>query len=303
MTDQRDFRNPDAEALYSSVPGPLQSFSVIEQSLVLAELAKFAYRDLESATRMASAIGFPQAMFFDRDGTQAYRFSNEWDTVISVRGTEPDDFNDLAADANAIQEVFGTLGRVHRGFNEEADDLWPMIERAGDFQDRQIWFAGHSLGGAVATICAFRCVMDASVADPRALFTYGSPRVGCSRYIRHANLTHYRWVCNSDPVPTVPPKWMGYRHFGIECYLDCEGCLRQMDRAERRWDAWRGIWAGLRKRRFDPIDDHRIDSYISAIAKNVGDRPGSLVRRHDQAHGKPAASKVFEAPTTVPYEE
>jgi len=298
-----DARNPDAEAIYGSVPGPLRSLSVFEQSLVMAELSKIAYRDLDVATGLAHSLGFEQVQYFDRDGTQAYRFSNEWDTVIAVRGTEPNDFNDLAADANAVLQVLGTLGRVHRGFNEEADDLWPMIERAGGVTGQQIWFAGHSLGGAVATICAFRCMLDSSLVDPQALFTFGSPRVGCGRYIRHARLTHYRWVCNSDPVTAVPPKWMGYRHFGIELYLDSTGRVRQLDRAERRWDAWRGILKGLRQRQLDPIDDHRIDSYISGIAHSLAGQPGGLIRRTDAAHGPPRSRSGLSVPETMEFED
>ena len=47
-----------------------------------------------------------------------------------------------------------TAGRVHRGFKREVDDLWPRLEQALVNNTRPLWFAGHSLGGAMATICA-----------------------------------------------------------------------------------------------------------------------------------------------------
>jgi len=50
-----------------------------------------------------------------------------------------------------------TVGRVHGGFKQEVDDLWPDIERHLADNTPALWFAGHSLGGAMATICAGRC--------------------------------------------------------------------------------------------------------------------------------------------------
>ena len=68
----------------------------------------------------------------------------------------------------------------------------------------------------MATICAYRCKTISIASDPQELHTFGSPRVGCKRYIRHAEVRHYRWVHNNDIVTRVPPVWMGYRHCGNE---------------------------------------------------------------------------------------
>ena len=86
----------------------------------------------------------------DRDGAQAYHFENDVDSVIVCRGTEPDDINDVKADVNALAVAAETVGRVHRGFKSECDQLWPMIERAIKDNPKPLWFAGHSLGGAIA---------------------------------------------------------------------------------------------------------------------------------------------------------
>src|SRR6185503_17093013 len=211
-----------------------------------------AYNDEAEAQRAARAIGFPDAQLFDNDGAEAYRFRNEHDVVLACRGTEPTEWNDIQADANAVMAVVGTLGNVHSGFNHEVDDLWPMLEDL---------LRGHSLGGAMATICAFRCKTSPISSNPQELHTFGSPRVGCRRYIRHAELTHYRWVHNNDVVTRVPPIWMGYRHCGNEIYLDRFGRIRKLTGIWRSRDRWRGLIAGLFKWQLDLLADHSIKLY------------------------------------------
>src|SRR5688500_7922051 len=176
--------------LYSDVRAPLASLSFLRRSLALAELAMIAYNDEAEANWAALAIGFPEARLIEHDGSQAYRFANRHDVVVACRGTEPTEWNDIQADANATMAVVGTLGKVHSGFNREVDDLWPALENLLKCSTRPVWFCGHSLGGAMATLCAFRCETSA-IASPQELHTFGSPRVGCSRWVRHAPQGHY----------------------------------------------------------------------------------------------------------------
>ena len=192
--------------LHSDVRGPLSSLSLLRRSLVMAELALIAYNDEAEALRAANAIGFPEAQLVDRDGSQAYLFRNEFDVVLACRGTEPSEWNDLQADANAVMAVVGTFGNVHSGFNKEVDDLWPRLEQALISNTRKLWFTGHSLGGAMAAICAGRCKLSYIRSIPRALFTFGSPRIGNHRYVNYVHLEAYRWVNNNDIITRLPPK-------------------------------------------------------------------------------------------------
>ena len=73
-----------------------------------------AYNDEDEAKRAARAIGFPDAQLFDNDGSQAYRFRNDYDLVLACRGTQPTEWNDIRADANAVidpNELTDTQGR------------------------------------------------------------------------------------------------------------------------------------------------------------------------------------------------
>lgn len=255
--------------LHSDVRAPLASLSFLRRSLALAELAMIAYNDEAEAQRAALAIGFPEAQLIDHDGSQAYRFGNEHDIVLACRGTEPTEWNDIQADANAVMAVVGSLGNVHSGFNREVDDLWPVLEELLRGSQQPVWFCGHSLGAAMATICAYRCTTSSISSNPQELHTFGSPRVGCKRYVRHAEVNHYRWVHNNDIVTRVPPAWMGYRHCGKEVYLDRYGRIRKLTGIWRSRDRWRGLIGGLFKWKFDLLTDHSMRLYAQHIAAAV----------------------------------
>ncbi|HEY3518186.1 MAG TPA: lipase family protein [Gammaproteobacteria bacterium] len=251
--------------LHSDVREPLAQMSFLQRALAFAELSMISYNDEAEARRAAEAIGFEEAELFDNDGSQAYRFRNEHDCVVTCRGTEPNEWNDLKADANASIAVLEAIGGVHSGFNREVDDLWPLMEEVLRGSNQPVWFCGHSLGGAMATICAYRCKRSSLTADPRELHTFGSPRVGNKRYIRQAPLEHYRWVNNNDIVTRVPPPWMGYRHGGDEIYLDRNGEIRRITGVLRSRDRWRGFLTGLARWRLDPFADHSVHLYAQHI--------------------------------------
>ena len=303
--------------LYSRADGPIRELTFLRRSLLMAELAMIAYNDEDEARRACEIVGFTDVTFYDRDGSQAYRFRNETDCVIACRGTEPSEWNDIQADANASSVLAETAGRVHRGFKREVDDLWPMLETALMSNVQPLWFCGHSLGGAMATICAGRCFLSHIESVPDQLYSYGSPRVGDKRYINYVTLDHYRYVNNNDIVTRVPPAWMGYRHCGSEVYLDHSGRIRQIGFLAKRRDRWSGLLRGLRRFRIDHFADHSIHHYIDVIRAAVEEEQqhmakGGLPRRPEElvsvgrgqtvAHDGPPPPKqsVTDKPTGLP---
>jgi triacylglycerol lipase len=259
-----------AEApVYSSLAGPIESLSFLRRSLLFAELSNLSYLSRGEAGQLAYQIGFPEIRFYDRDGAQAYIFANDDDAVVTCRGTEPHDWNDVRADLDLGTAVAETVGWVHRGFKREVDDLWPRLEQALVNNTRTLWFTGHSLGGAMAAICAGRCKLSYIRSNPRALFTYGSPRIGSRRYVNYVQLEAYRWVNNNDIVTRVPPAWLGFRHKGQEVYLNAYGHIRRCTGWQRVKDRWRGFVRGLREGRFDHFADHPIGEYIQHIRAAV----------------------------------
>jgi len=121
----------------------------------------------------------------------------------------------------------------------------------------------------MATICAGRCYLSEISSMPKALFTYGSPRVGDKRFVNYVELDHSRWVNNNDIVTRVPPAWMGYRHAGKEWYLNRNGDLKKVNGWTRSWDRLRGFARGLLQFNIDHFADHLMDRYIAYIKKAV----------------------------------
>ena len=137
----------------------IEKLSFKEKSLLFAKLSSIAYNNIKEAKSQAKKLGFTTTEFYEKDGAQAYRFMNKTDLVIACRGTQPTEFNDLKADLKAIPVMAETVGRVHIGFKTEVDDLWPMIEEDINRKTnvtKTLWFCGHSLGAAMATIMASR---------------------------------------------------------------------------------------------------------------------------------------------------
>ena len=105
--------------------------------------------------------------------------------------------------------VWHNGGRVHRGFFEEACRILPCLEseiRARNVTD--VVYAGHSLGGAVASIAD---LMWFRRPWRRIVCTFGAPRIGDARFqgaIHPCHLTHVQ--ATRDGVPSLPPRWAGY---------------------------------------------------------------------------------------------
>jgi triacylglycerol lipase len=271
----------DGEAdatVYSKLDGPIESLSILRRSLLFAELSNLSYLSRGEAGLLAHRIGFPEIRYYDNDGAQAYIFGNEHDAVVTCRGTQPTDWNDIKADLDLQRAVAETVGWVHRGFKRQVDDLWPRLEQALVNNTRTLWFSGHSLGAAMAAICAGRCRLSYIKSNPRALFTYGSPRVGSKRYVNYVQLETYRWVNNNDIVTRVPPPWLGFRHKGDDVYLNAYGKIRRLTRWQRVKDRWRGLLRGLREGRFEPFADHSIVQYCLHIREAVEEDEGIKLR-------------------------
>lgn len=251
--------------VHSNVTGPIKELCFLRRALLFAELAMISYNDPEEATVAATMAGFPDVRFYDRDGAQAYRFRNRHDCVIACRGTEPHEWNDIKADANAVAVLGETVGRVHRGFKQEVDDLWPMLKEDLVSNTLPLWFCGHSLGGAMATISSGRCFLSHINSNPEQLFTFGSPRVGDKSYIHHVQLDHFRFVNNNDIVSRVPPVWLGYSHAGHEVYFNRYGRIAKLGYIFKRRDRWLGFFGGLLKWKIDHFADHSIHHYIHHI--------------------------------------
>ena len=195
-----------------------------------------------------------------------------------------------------------TVGKVHRGFKQEVDDLWSYLEEGLQQNTKPLWFTGHSLGGAMATICAGRCLLSHVKSEPEGLFTYGSPRVGCKKYVNYTDVPHFRWVNNNDVVTRVPPVWLGYRHCGTEMYLDRHGKLKDIQGWRRVSDRAQGLLKEFTtKFRVDYLSDHSIQDYVdllTAIARNNPEQINTKGSAPTSSEDSSAAKKEEAKPKT-----
>lgn len=195
-------------------------------ALWLAELSRLIYRHDEEEddqppmpTRTSFLIKakLRQRQFFlsRETDTQAMLVESTGESpfvVLVFRGTEQtpkDMFIDLnigkfPLDENDID--------VHDGFQKSLDSVWSEIEAALRLfpENGPVFYTGHSLGAALATLAAAKH-------PPRAVYTFGSPLVGNQKFVDSLNKTpFYRVVDDKDSIATLPPQAMGFRHVGKE---------------------------------------------------------------------------------------
>ncbi len=275
-------------AFKSKLTGPIAELSLLRRALLFSEVSMISYLPIEECNIAAGKLGFVNGKFFNSNNAQAYWFQSDYDSVVVCRGTEVSEIDDLKADANALAAVAETVGKVHRGFKSEVDEIWPHVEKELEVNTKPLWFCGHSLGGAMANICAGRCMLSYIKTEPEELYTFGSPRIGCRKYVTHVSLKHYRFVNNNDIVTRLPPPWMGYRHNGTEMYLNRNGQLKEIRGWRRVSDRLQGFLKGLLEFRIDQLSDHSALQYIDTIFQLARHEPAPT----DKSAGLTPGSKV-----------
>ena len=233
----------------------------LETANKYAKMADIAYKDEEEAKKEYKNLGWTSHVFIENEGAQCHIVWNKDDMGICFRGTEPTELSDVLADLNALPKKSMTDGWVHAGFRGELDKLWIHIEpMASEYDDKNLYICGHSLGAAMATICTSRIEEFRPVEE---LYTFGSPRAGTRSFVRGIKTRHWRFVNNNDVVTTVPLALMGYKHHGRLCYINHYGNIRKMTLWQRIKDKFRGLRSGL----LDGVKDHGMGNYVEHTIK------------------------------------
>ena len=235
--------------------------TVLNQAAICAALASYVYSPKEEMLAKVTQLGSVSDFeFFKHDGTEAACFILGDRNYIVFRGTEPNKFKDIQADLRAWRVKSDTVGKVHFGFKESLDDVWPNIAKwIESSKNNPLVVCGHSLGGALATLAGSR-IKDCTV------YTFGSPRVGNRTWCKDQTFTHYRFVNNNDIVTKVPFFLLGFKHYGNLCYINHYGNIRKPTAWQKFKDGWRGRSAALKKfQLFDGIYDHSMTKYKNKI--------------------------------------
>jgi hypothetical protein len=249
----------------------------VQNALYFVHLANAAYLDdpteykyfedfqLENFKTVSSGNGVDFALAGRIDGA----------LIVAFRGT--DDIEDWW-DNFQFRQVEDYDGWVHAGFYHSANDLWEGLFNHLDKTWKRgdvVWLAGHSLGGAMATVMA-KWLAKYNY-DIAGVHTFGQPRVGDNEYFDaySPDEGHCRFVNDKDIVAQIPMRWMGpgihYKHVGKLQLFDEDGNLTRSDRAwnelAEEFATSMLIRAPLPRVRMPEFgfEDHRIRYYIEKI--------------------------------------
>lgn len=166
------------------------------------------------------------AKLFSRDNTQAYVATNDNAIIVAFRGSQAptsiDGLKDwLLTDAvNLLIVPEGHLGtdfmaagvgcRFHKGFMGALAEIWdPLfaeVEGQMKAKERPLWVCGHSLGGALALLAAWR--FQRRFVPVHQIYTYGGPMIGNSAakaaFDKEFAGQIFRYANATDPVPKLP---------------------------------------------------------------------------------------------------
>lgn len=177
-----------------------------------AQISLLAYDVEELAQEKASRLGFSSFRSLREGSLQACVLSKDDIIVIAFRGT--DEVRDWLTNLKLRGVKWPPNGprKVHYGFligyqslqNKVRDEL----NRHG--APHRLWLTGHSLGGALALLCAFDLDSRYHI---HGLVTFGQPMAAGDALLRNIGTAlagvYLRVVNGQDIVPRVPP-WYGH---------------------------------------------------------------------------------------------
>lgn len=153
--------------------------------------------------------------------------------AVSFRGTQT--LEDWLADLDFVAIPYSSVnnaGNVHMGFqlvyNAVRDSVAQLVRLALAGGCQNIWITGHSLGGALALLCAPDLMSNVSKVIAPRLYTFAGPRVaqdgllkpGFEEFFDARIPLCYRVVNRWDKVPDVPPKLALFEHVGHAVLVD-----------------------------------------------------------------------------------
>lgn len=272
-----------------------------QQGHYLATACDLAYYGQDDASPKFREQLNLSAKLISIDNTQAYVCENTGSIVVAFRGSESptsiDGFKDwlltnarnfLVLPEGRIGTDFAAAGvgaRFHRGFMEALAEIWePLhaaIAEAMQRHERPVWITGHSLGGAVALLAAWR--LQQAFIPVHRICTFGAPMIGnnaaAEAYLREFPGRIIRYVDFSDMVPKLPTMSLlvnHYDHVQREIILGSDATQSAAQVMEQAADSAtdgevdeavaNSLWSELHS----GINAHLMGNYLSRISDQIG---------------------------------
>ena len=192
----------------------------------LATACDLAYLPAQQGREQFKAKLGLDAQLIAYNNTQAYVAQNDEAIVVAFRGSESPNSLDGIKDwlitnaKNFLLLPEGELGkdfvaagvgaRFHAGFLDALADIWQPLFTAVDASvqqnERPVWITGHSLGGALALMAAWRFARN--FVPVYQVYTFGGPMIGneaaAQAFEREFPNRIFRFVDDHDIVPRLP---------------------------------------------------------------------------------------------------
>jgi predicted lipase len=186
-------------------------------------------------------------------------FHNEENVIIAFAGS--DDAKDWFENMKFCKKKT-SYGSIHSGFYdswEEVQEYLSEILHVRRLQGKKTYITGHSLGGALAMLCAIDFVYRNCI---QRVVTFGSPRVGNMTWKKAynkvcGNFKTIRYVNDQDIVTKIPT--FLYWHVGSSVYFNDRGDIVK----ERPDSFWRII-----SNKIEGAFDHRLNDYYKSLLRN-----------------------------------
>jgi hypothetical protein len=192
----------------------------------LASFCKIAYQPPVDAKDSLQKLGVDSVETIADGSMIGYVVAVADVTVVVFRGT--DDKFDWFCNLDSFTTPT-PQGPIHRGFQRSYLPLKPQIMKLLDRQQpKHLWLAGHSLGGALAVVCAHDLIDNERLAV-HGVMTFGQPMVAGEQLAVHLDkdkvllgkFAHF--VNESDVVARVPPF---LKHCGSLVWFTQDGIRR-----------------------------------------------------------------------------
>ncbi len=194
---------------------------------LLAMASSYAYRgrvqDLpgesfaEKFQHPYGRLGLEVRAFIQSDGdddtdTQVLVLGNDQILLVVFCGSEGHDagaaMRDWLTDAKFWPlELEGA--RIHRGFHYALESIWDDLDAAVAEpleEGLSLWLTGHSQGGALANLAAYRWHREQ--VPVAGVYTFAAPKIGDAAFVadfqQRLGSRSQQWSTTLDPVPRVP---------------------------------------------------------------------------------------------------
>ena len=187
--------------------------------------SRMAYWDRsEIRARALRTYQFDHCEVFTPGSMQAIVAIDEDLVLVAFRGTA--NRRNWLINLNTFGTEAGGYGKVHGGFYHAFHAARPALEQyiaQNAPADRKLVLAGHSLGGALATVAAAEWFQ---LYDLLSVYTVGQPAAGKRDFRQFVSEQfgdrYFRMVNEDDLVPMVPP---GYKHVGQLLHFESDGTV------------------------------------------------------------------------------